>query len=146
MLPPPPSPRSSEDSLCIRAHLRPTFSHRRTADYRNPNSGEKPVRRRKAPAPMRVVFAGAGAGKRPSAPIRVRSPEKSVLPICQLRPTFSRRRKSNYRNRNSVESPVRRTKAPAPTKLVPPGAAGVGFSHNFFNKFVQTWKDCAQCL
>ncbi len=74
ILPPPTSPRSSEDSLRIRSQLRPTFSRRRTSITGNRNSGERPAHRRKAPAPMKVVFAGAGARKRPSAPTRPRSP------------------------------------------------------------------------
>ena len=105
----PCSPKKSAPPIC---QLRPTFAHRRTADYRNPNSGERPVPRRKAPAPMKVVFAGAGARKRPSAPIRPRSPKKSAPPICQLRLAFARRRTNITGNRNSGERPVRRSRCP----------------------------------
>jgi len=122
ILPPPTSPRSSVDSFRIRAQLRLTFSHRMKSNYRKPNSGESPVPRRKAPPPIRFAFAGAGAGKGASAPIRVRSPEKSVLLICQLRQAFARRRRDYYRKPTSGEKPVHRRKAPAPIRVVLAGA------------------------
>ncbi len=122
MLPTPPSPRSSEDSLCIRAHLRQTFSRRRTADYRNLNSGERPVPRRKAPPPIRFVFAGAGERTILPAPTSPRSSEDSLRIRTQLRPTFSRRRKADYRKPNSGEKGAHRRKALAPMKVVLAGA------------------------
>ena len=57
----PGSPCSSEDSIRIRAQLRLTFACRRKTDTEEPNSVEKGAHRRKAPAPVRVCFAGAGA-------------------------------------------------------------------------------------
>jgi hypothetical protein len=83
------------------SQLRPTFARRRRDYYRNRNSGEKPVPRRKVPAPVRVVLAGAG--ERPtftsdepalveeeraadvSAPANIRPQEERFLPEAQLR-------------------------------------------------------------
>ena len=44
-----------------RAQLRLTFSRRRKTNTEEPNSVERGAHRRKAPAPMRVCFAGADA-------------------------------------------------------------------------------------
>ena len=126
---PPPSPRSSEDSLRIRAQLRPTFARRRTADYRNRNSCEKPAHRRKAPTPTRFGFAGAGASAKPSPPTSPRSTEDSLRSRTQLRPTFARRSRADYRKPNSCEKPAHRRKAPAPTKVVFAGA-GANVKHS----------------
>ncbi len=122
ILPPPPSACSSEDSLRTRAQLRPTFSRRRKDDYRQPNSGERPVPRRKALAPVKVVLAGAGKRTKLSPPPSSLSSEDSLRIRTQLRPTFARRRRVDYRNRNSGERPVPRRKAPAPIKGVLAGA------------------------
>ena len=97
-----------EDSIRILAQLRPTFSRRRRDYYRKPNSGERPVPRRKAPAPIKLAFAGAGGWIGAAVPIRIRSPKKSVPQICHLRPTFLHRRKPIAGNRNSGESSVHR--------------------------------------
>lgn len=81
----PSAPRrtcSPEKSEPPSPQLRPTFSRRRTADYRKPNSGEKPALRRKAPAPTKVVFAGAGVHQGTSTPTRTCSQEKSEPPIA----------------------------------------------------------------
>ena len=115
------SPMKSVPQIC---QLRPTFLHRRKSITGNRNSGESPVPRRKAPAPIKLAFAGAGACKRASAPIKTCSPLKRVPHSCQLRPTFLHRRKSITGNRNSGESPVPRRKAPAPIKLAFAGAGG----------------------
>ena len=109
---PPTSPRSTEDSLRIRPQLRPTFARRRRADYRNRNSGERPVPRRRAPAPLRVVLAGAGERTTLPPPTSPRSPEDSLRIRTQLRPSFARRRRDYYRKLNSGERGVRRRKAP----------------------------------
>ena len=121
---PPTSPRSTEDSLRIRPQLRPTFARRRRADYRNRNSGERPVPRRRAPAPLRVVLAGAGERTTLPPPTSPRSSDDSLRIRAQLRPAFSRRRRYYYRKRNSVEKPVRRRKALAPVRVVFAGAGG----------------------
>ena len=118
ILSPPPSARSSVDSIGMRAQLRPTFARRRTDYYRKPNSGEKPVPRRKAPAPVRVVFAGAGESNHPPSPPSPCSSEDSLRIRPQLRPAFSHRRKSNYRHPNSGERPVRRRNAPPLVRFV----------------------------
>ena len=55
-----------------------------------------------AALPELVLVRGA------SAPMRPRSPKKSVLPICQLRLTFLRRRRTITGNRYSGERPFRR--------------------------------------
>ena len=122
ILPPPTSPRSSEDSLRIRPQLRPAFSRRRKSNYRKPNSGEKGAHWRKAPPPVRGVLAGAGERTTMLPPPSPRSSEDSFHIRAQLRPTISRRRKSNYRNPTSGERPVPRRKAPPPTKLAFDGA------------------------
>ena len=123
ILPPPTSPRSSEDSLRFRPQLRPTFSRRRKSDYRNPNSGERPVPRRKAPPPVKVVLAGAGERTILPAPPSPRSSEDSFRFRAQLRPAFARRRKSDYRQPNSGERPIRRRKAPPPVRGFLAGAS-----------------------
>ena len=111
-MPPPMGPRSSEDSLRIRAQLRPTFARRRRDYYRKRNSGEKPVPRRKALVPVRVVLAGAGERPTLPPPTSPRSPEDSLRIRTQLRPSFARRRRDYYRKLNSGERGVRRRKAP----------------------------------
>ena len=75
---PPVRGRSSEDSLRISAQLRLTFACRRKTNTEEPNSVEKGAHRRKAPVPVRVCFAGAGARWRSFPPIRIRSTEDSV--------------------------------------------------------------------
>ena len=116
------SPMKSVPQIC---QLRPTFLHRRRTITGNRNSGESPVPRRKAPAPIRIGFAGAGGWMGASAPIRIRSPKKSVPEISQLRPTFLRRRRTITGNHNSGESPVHRRKASAPIRI---GFAGADVS------------------
>jgi hypothetical protein len=58
---PPTSPRSPKDRMRIRAQLRLGFGNRRKTNTEDPNSAENGTHRRKAPAPMRVGFAGADA-------------------------------------------------------------------------------------
>ena len=119
---PPASHRSSEDSRRPRAQLRPTFACRRKTNTEEPNSVEKPAHRRKAPAPVRVCFAGAGASAKFVPPTSLRSPEDRLLPRAQLRPTFACRRKTNTEEHNSVERGAHRRKAPAPVKICFAGA------------------------
>jgi hypothetical protein len=121
-LSPPPSPRSPEDSLRPRAQLRPTFTRRRKTDTEEPNSVEKVTHRRKAPAPMRLGFAGAEARRGSVHPPSPLSPEDSIRPRAQLRPTFSRRRKTDTEEPNSVERGTHRRKAPAPIRVCFAGA------------------------
>ena len=68
-----------------------------------PNSVEKGAHRRKAPAPVKVCFAGADAGRGSCSPIRIRSTEDRVRIRAQLRLTFACRRKTNTEEPNSVE-------------------------------------------
>ena len=95
---------SSEDSLRICAQLRLTFACRRKTNTEEPNSGERPVPRRKAPAPMRVCFAGADARAKFVPPTRACSSEDRLRPCAQLRPTFANRRRADYRHRTSCQA------------------------------------------
>ena len=87
-----------------------------------PNSVEKGTHRRKAPAPMRVCFAGAGSSVNFVPPKRPCLTEDSLRPHNQLRPTFARRRKTNTEEPNSVEKGAHRRRAPASVKVVFAGA------------------------
>ena len=118
----PTSPRSPEDILCPHTQLRPAFACRRKTDTEEPNSVERGAHRRKAPAPVRVCFAGAGAIAKFVSPTSPHSPEDSICPRTQLRPTFSRRRKTNTEEPNSVEKGAHRRKAPAPVRVCFAGA------------------------
>ena len=119
---PPVRGRSSEDSLRISAQLRLTFACRRKSNTEEPNSVERPVYRRKAPAPIRVSLAGAGARWRSCLPTSHRWPEDGILSRAQLRPTFARRRKTNTEEPNSVERDAHRRKAPVPVRVCFAGA------------------------
>ncbi len=125
---PPASHRSSEDSRRPRAQLRPTFACRRRTDTEEHNSVEKPAHRRKTPAPVRVCFAGAGASAKSVPPPSPRSPEDSIHPRAQLRPTFACRRRTDTEEHNSVEKPAHRRKTPAPVRVC---FAGAGASAKF---------------
>ena len=70
--------RSTEDRVRIRAKLRLTFACRRKTDTEEPNSVEKGAHRRKAPAPVRVCFAGADARWRSCPPGSPCSTEDSI--------------------------------------------------------------------
>ena len=119
---PPGRIRSSEDRARSRAQLRLTFACRRKTNTEEPNSVERPVYRRKAPAPIRVSLAGAGARWRSCLPTSHRSPEDGILSRAQLRPTFAYRRKTNTEEPNSVEKDAHRRKAPAPVRVCFAGA------------------------
>ena len=82
---PPTSPRSTEDRLLPRAQLRPTFACRRKTNTEEPNSVEKGAHRRKAPAPVKVCFAGAGESAKYVPPGSHLSPEERARIRVQLR-------------------------------------------------------------
>ena len=119
---PPASLRSSVDRVRPRAQLRLTFARRRKTNTEEPNSVERGTHRRKAPAPVRGCFVGAGARWRFCPPIRIRSSEDSMRPRAQLRPTFACRRKTNTEEPNSVERGAHRRKAPVPVRVCFAGA------------------------
>ena len=93
-----------------------------------PNSVEKGAHRRKAPAPVRVCFAGAGARANIVPAASPCSPEDSIRIRIQLRLGIGNRRKMDTEERNSVEKGTHRRKAPAPVKVC---FAGVGESVEF---------------
>ena len=103
---PPPSLRSSEDSIHPRAQLRPTFACRRRTNTEEPNSVENGAHRRKAPAPVKVCFAGAGASAKSVPPPSPCSPEDSIRPRTQLRPTAGNRRTPDHRHHTSCQTAV----------------------------------------
>ena len=82
-----------------------------------PNSFERGAHRRKAPAPVRVCFAGAGARANIVPPASPCSPEDSIRIRIQLRLGIGNRRKMNTEERNSVENGAHRRKAPAPVRV-----------------------------
>ena len=86
------------------------------------NSVEKGAHRRRAPASVKVCFAGAGARWGCVPPTSPRSPEDSLRPHAQLRQTFPHRRKTNTEEPNSVEKPPHRRRAPAPVRVCFAGA------------------------
>ena len=69
---PPASLRSPEDRVRIRAQHRLGSGNRRKMNTEGPNSVEKGAHRRKAPAPVKVCFAGAGARWESCPPVRIR--------------------------------------------------------------------------
>ena len=75
---PPTSHRSTEDRVRIRAQLRLTFACRRKMNTEERNSVEKGAHRRKAPAPVRVCFAGAGEREKSVPPGSPCSTEDSI--------------------------------------------------------------------
>ena len=119
---PPGSRRSTEDRLRICAQLRPTFACRRKTNTEGPNSVERGAHRRKAPAPVRVCFAGAGARVKSVPTGRHRSSEERGRIRAQLRLTFACRRKMNTEEPNSVERGAHRRKAPVPVRVCFAGA------------------------
>ena len=133
---PPASLRSSVDRVRPRAQLRLTFARRRKTNTEEPNSVERGTHRRKAPAPVRGCFVGAGARWRFCPPIRIRSSEDSMRPRAQLRPTFACRRKTDTEEPNSVEKGAPRRKTPAPVRVC---FAGAGKSA----EFVPPTRDCS---
>ena len=112
----------------MHAQLRLGSGNRRRTNTEEPNSVEKGTHRRKAPAPVRVVFAGAGARAKVVPPGSRRSSEDSLRPRAQLRPTFACRRKTDTEGPNSVEKGAHRRKAPVPVRVC---FAGVGARGGF---------------
>ena len=106
----------------IRAQLRLGSGNRRKMDTEEPNSVEKGAHRRKAPVPVRVCFAGAGSRANIVPPGSRCSTEDSLRPRAQLRPTFSRRRKTNTEEPNSFERGAHRRTAPVPVRVCFAGA------------------------
>ena len=107
----------------MHAQLRLGSGNRRKMDTEEPNSVEKGAHRRKAPAPVRGCFAGAGKSAKFVRPTNPFSSEDSLRPRTQLRPTFARWRKMNTEGPNSVERGAHRRKAVAPVRVC---FAGVG--------------------
>ena len=111
----------------MHAQLRLGSGNRRKTNTEEPNSVEKGAHRRKAPAPVRVCFAGAGSRANIVPPGSRCSTEDSLRPRAQLRLTFACGRKTNTEERNSVEKGTHRRKAPAPVRVCFAGAdAGRG--------------------
>ena len=119
---PPGSCHSTEDRVRISARLRPTFACRRKTNTEEPNSVEKGAHRRKAPAPVRVCFAGAGASVNFVPPTSHRSTEDGIRIRIQLRLGIGNRRKTNTEEPNSVERGAHRRKAPVPVRVCFAGA------------------------
>ena len=89
---PPASPCSSEDKLRVSAQLRLTFACRRKMDTEERNSVEKGAHRRKAPAPVRVCFAGASGRETFVLPGSLRSSEDRLRFRAHLRRESGNRR------------------------------------------------------
>ena len=106
----------------IRAQLRLTFACRGKMDTEEPNSVEKGAHRRKAPAPVRGCFAGAGGSVKFVPPGRHRSSEDRVGIRAQLRLESGNRRKTDTEEPNSVERHAHRRKAPVPVRVCFAGA------------------------
>ena len=96
-------------------------------DTEEPNSVEKGAHRRKAPAPLRVCFAGAGSRANIVPPGSRCSTEDRVRIRAQLRREAGNRRKMNTEEPNSVEKGTHRRKAPVPVRVC---FAGAGESVN----------------
>ncbi len=125
---PPGRHHSTEDRLRIRAQLRLGSGNSRKMNTEEPNSVERGTHRRKAPAPVRVCFAGAGESVEFVPTGRHRSTEDSIRFRTQLRLTFACRRKTDTEEPNYVERGAHRRKAPAPVRVC---FAGAGASVNF---------------
>ena len=75
---PPGRHHSTEDRVGIRAQLRLGSGNRRKMDTEERNSVEKGTHRRKAPAPVKVCFAGVGESVEFIAPVSPCSTEDSI--------------------------------------------------------------------
>ena len=95
--------RSTEDSVRIRALLRLGSGNRRKTNTEEPNSVEKSAHRRKAVAPVRVCFAGAGASVNFVPPASLRSPEEMARIRAMLRLEHGNRRRASNWHRTSDE-------------------------------------------
>ena len=100
---PPASPCSPEDSIRIRIQLRLGPGSRRKMNTEEPTSVERGAHRRKAPAPVRVCFAGAGASEKSVPPASSCSPEDGIRIRAQLRLEPGNRRRAGHWRRTSDE-------------------------------------------
>ena len=75
---PPASRCSTEDRVRIRGQLRLGPCNRRKSNTEERNSVEKGTHRRKAPAPVKVCFAGVGESVEFIAPVSPCSTEDSI--------------------------------------------------------------------
>ena len=119
---PPGRHHSTEDRLRIRALLRLGSGNRRKTNTEERNSVEKGTHRRKAPVPVRVCFAGAGASGKFVPPGRHHSTEDRLRIRVQLRLGSGNRRKTDTEEPNSVERDAHRRKAPVPVRVCFAGA------------------------
>ena len=110
----------------MHAQLRLGSGNRRETNSEEHNSVEKGTHRRKAPAPVRVCFAGAGAREKSVPPASHRSTEDRVRIRAKLRLTFACRRKTDTEEPNSVEKGAHRRKAPVLVRVCFAGAGARG--------------------
>ena len=110
----------------MHAQLRLGSGNRRETNTEEHNSVEKGTHRRKAPAPVRVCFAGAGAREKSVPPASLRSTEDRVRIRAKLRLTFACRRKTDTEEPNSVEKGAHRRKAPVLVRVCFAGAGARG--------------------
>ena len=103
---PPASLRSPEDRVRIRAQHRLGCGNRRKTDTEELNSVENGTHRRKAPAPVRVVFAGAGASVRRSPTASSCSSDERMRIRAQLRLVLGNRRIPYHWQRTSCQAAV----------------------------------------
>ena len=89
---PPGRHHSPEDRARIRAQLRLTLACRRKTNTEERNSVEKGAHRRKAPAPVRVCFAGASGRETFVLPGSLRSSEDRLRFRAHLRRESGNRR------------------------------------------------------
>ena len=81
---------------------------RRRTNTEERNSVENGAHRRKAPAPVRVCFAGADASANLLPPRRTCSSEDSIRLSVQPRPESGNKRTTDHRNPSSDERAFRR--------------------------------------
>ena len=101
---PPASLRSPVDSVRIRAQLRLGSGNRRKTNTEEPSSVESGTHRRKAPVPVRVVFAGGGASVKRSPTASLFSSDERMRIRAQLRLVLGNRRTLDRWHRSSCES------------------------------------------
>ena len=100
---PPGRHHSPEDRARIRAQLRLTLACRRKTNTEESTSVETGAHRRKAPVPVRVCFAGAGARAKFVPPTSRRSSEDSIRSRAQLQLEPGNRRRAGHWHRTSDE-------------------------------------------
>ena len=110
----------------IRAQLRLGIGNRRKSNTEERNSVEKGTHRRKALAPVKVCFAGAGESVKSVPPASLRSPEERARIRDQLRLGAGNRRTSGHRHPSSDDKGPRRSWAA-------PAGRDCEFVQNFFN-------------